>query len=835
MIVKKMKCKQDKAKALHVHHTVDYVTGQTNIDDKILHTEFVNVLATEYEDAKAEMIQLAIQSPSNCKNPLHHMMISFRKSEAPTLEQSRSCVKIMLTELGYQDCQHVFSVHQDTDNYHIHIAVNRVDPATKRVHWNFRDTDLMHKALARIEKEQGWSREKNALFAQVDDNIVPTRNVEELTKVKIPQEARAMELRTGEQSAARLAAEEALSILLTSESWADVHRQLAEKGFEYKPKGGGAVLVAHIDGEQIQVKPSDLHKKAALKGMQDRLGQFEALAVEIVDRRAEPLPDVPREAFDQYRTEKSGAKQTAASIYEEHEQMKAALHEERKALLEQIKNSDWTGKGLVLAAFQKAAKEHHQEQLQSLAERYKEKIEKAKHISDKVTDFETWVALKCPQHSEQVKQAIDSSTTRVELKIDQPLTGEAAVKYDAFRRYHDAVGAERYRVTTRGIDKNGEKIAYILDRDKDGISRGYEANLVYKSLPKMLRFAAKEEHLYFTPLSNKMHHILVDDLTQERLQQMKRDGYNPSVVLESSPGNYQAIINVPKLGNDPARDKEIANKISEGLNKTYGDVNLSGAIHPHRVPDFPNPKEKNRQKDGSFPLTRLVSAEGKPCEKLWSFSHYVNDHLNYLAFKAASTAKKKNQVVQTTQAQDQGQRQGEAQTTQQRHFADVYRAHKQASMRLAALHESDANMSRIDAMVAVRLRGTGHTEAEVAAILAAGAPEGRGNAHEWNQYAAATAAHAFSPENTLKLQKYAPYIKQWRSIERQAGGVATHIKAEEQRKSQERARQQEQQRKQTEQQRQLQQQEAMRNATVITPKPVIINNPGGTGQGQAPR
>ena len=162
-------------------------------------------------------------------------------------------------------------------------------------------------------------------------------------------------------------------------------------------------------------------------------------------------------------------------------------------------------------------------------------------------------------------------------------------------------------------------------------------------------------------------------------------------------------------------------------------------------------------------------------------------------------------------------------------------------MALAALREDEANLSRIDAMIAVRLRGTGHTEAEVAAILAAGAPEGRGNAHDWNKYAVLTAAHAFSHENTLKLQKYSPYIKQWKSIERQAGGVATHIKAEEQRKSVERARQQEQQRKQTEQQRQLQQQrqqqqqEAMRNATVITPKPVIINNPGSTGSGPAPR
>ena len=762
-IVKKMarNDKFHKTKAGHVHDTLDYLTGQKEIDDKVLHTEFVNIEADSYEEMKDAVINLAEKSPDNCKNPLTHIVISFRSGEVPTLDQTREMARMMLEELKYQDCQYVYSIHKDTDNYHLHIAVNRVDPNTKKVHWNYRDTDLMHKALVKIEAKQGWSREQNALFVQVGDEIVRTKNIETITTATIPKEARAMEAKTGEQSAARIAAEEALPILLSGQDWDTINRQLAEVGCRYAPKGAGSVLKVMIEGREIDVKPSSLHKKASLKYMTDRLGSFVPSDVVVLDRRAAPLPGVPQEPFQEYRAEREAAQQSLDDLHAEHERLKDELKAERKSLLAILQDptKDWTGKGEALAALQKVAGEYHKEQLASLAERFKEKIKKGKHILDKVTDFETWTALKHPESAKEVKQAINSRNDRIELNLDVPLSDEAAKKYQAFADYHEAVQADRYRITSKG-EKDGKAIAYVFGRNAaSGVADGTPADQVHKYLHKMLWFASRGEHIYLTPISDTTNHVLVDDLNFESLERMKYDGIEPNVVVESSPGNFQAVVNFPKFG-DAELDKIVSNKASEGLNKKYGDVNLSGAIHPHRAPDFPNTKEKHQKPDGSYPLAKVVSAKQGNSEKLTSFALYMRDHIKYLEHQ--KTAKKRNNT-----AIDYKKVKADHGTLTDKALIHLYDVHRHDILKKAALTEAVADWSRIDAMIAVRLRGTGHTEAEIAAILAAGAPRGRGAAHNWPRYAAATAASAWSPEATQTLARLGKWRGQWKALEQQ--------------------------------------------------------------------
>ena len=96
-IVKKMarNDKFHKTKAGHVHDTLDYVTGQKEIDDKVLHTEFLNIEANSYEEMKDAVVNLAEKSPDNCKNPITHIVISFRSGEVPTLSQTKEMARMM--------------------------------------------------------------------------------------------------------------------------------------------------------------------------------------------------------------------------------------------------------------------------------------------------------------------------------------------------------------------------------------------------------------------------------------------------------------------------------------------------------------------------------------------------------------------------------------------------------------------------------------------------------------------------------------------------------------------------------------------------------------------
>ncbi|MEN1215555.1 DNA-primase RepB domain-containing protein, partial [Pseudomonas aeruginosa] len=207
----------------------------------------------------------------------------------------------------------------------------------------------------------------------------------------------------------------------------------------------------------------------------------------------------------------------------------------------------------------------------------------------------------------ELQERIQQERQRIQQERAQAMKSE---QLKQFELYAEAVGAERYRVTSIKMQADGRKQTFILDK-KDGITRGFTPQEIEQRTPEMLRLQRRGENLYYTPLSDKKHHILIDDMNREKLERLIRDGYRPAVVLESSPGNYQAIITVPKLGT--AHDKDVGNRLSDALNREYGDPKLSGAIHPHRAPGYENRKPKHQREDGSYLEVRLLKAERREC------------------------------------------------------------------------------------------------------------------------------------------------------------------------------------------------------------------------------
>ena len=138
--------------------------------------------------------------------------------------------------------------------------------------------------------------------------------------------------------------------------------------------------------------------------------------------------------------------------------------------------------------------------------------------------------------------------------VQKPEKGADAMRELAdFRKYADAVNAERYRVTCIKMEENGGKKTFILDK-KGGMTRGFSPEELEAHMPEMLRFQKRGENIYYTPLSDDRHHILIDDMTRDSLMRMQEDGFRPAVVLESSPGNYQCLLTIPKLGTEFDRD-----------------------------------------------------------------------------------------------------------------------------------------------------------------------------------------------------------------------------------------------------------------------------------------
>ncbi len=124
----------------------------------------------------SEMIALS-EDATRSKNTVEHFMLSWREGEKPTPEQIEELITIWLAEMGLNGCQAVYGLHEDTDNYHLHIAVNRMHPERLeciKINGGF-SKEAEHRAIALIEHAQGWQAEKNARYTVLADGTLAYR------------------------------------------------------------------------------------------------------------------------------------------------------------------------------------------------------------------------------------------------------------------------------------------------------------------------------------------------------------------------------------------------------------------------------------------------------------------------------------------------------------------------------------------------------------------------------------------------------------------------------------------------------------------------------------
>lgn len=285
MIAKKIKSQSGgkKAKASHARDLADYIRGSDaeHLMDyareegrastgKVAHTGARNFFARGHAGQKSEMATLAMKA-ARSKNPLTHWIVSWQEGEQPTEAQFEQAVDVFLESLGLQAHQAIFAVHQDTDNIHMHVVVNRVHPTTHRVAECRYDYEDAHRALARIERMQGWQREQHGRYVATSDG--KTTRVDDPTKPRSPSTKRTrIERATGEMSAERQAQLFAAPILRSAESWAQVRAELQQLGMRYEYKGSGAIIWV---GE-VAIKASNVDRQATRAAMDGRLGPMPA-------------------------------------------------------------------------------------------------------------------------------------------------------------------------------------------------------------------------------------------------------------------------------------------------------------------------------------------------------------------------------------------------------------------------------------------------------------------------------------------------------------------------------------------------------------------------------
>ena len=113
--------------------------------------------------------------------------------------------------------------------------------------------------------------------------------------------------------------------------------------------------------------------------------------------------------------------------------------------------------------------------------------------------------------------------------------------------------------------------------------------------------------------------ILLDDLSEESLNELEEE-YKPSVVIETSPKNFQALIRI----SDTRLPPDVASRIARALAKKFGaDVGAATWCHFCRLAGFSNRKTRHKNAAGFGPKVVLHYAAKVLCaggEKIVSWA-----------------------------------------------------------------------------------------------------------------------------------------------------------------------------------------------------------------------
>ena len=155
------------------------------------------------------------------------------------------------------------------------------------------------------------------------------------------------------------------------------------------------------------------------------------------------------------------------------------------------------------------------------------------------------------------------------------------------------------------------------------IPRTWSMQAVLKSIPWLRLQNRNGRNIYVRPRG--AHNLsLVDDLTAESIERMKTDGFRPALVVETSPGNFQAW-----LKHSRRLSKELSTAAARALAQEYkGDLGAADWRHFGRLAGFTNRKEKYKA-DGLFPFVLLRQANGLPYPEADRFIARIEQQLDH--------------------------------------------------------------------------------------------------------------------------------------------------------------------------------------------------------------
>ena len=266
--------RMNNASKSNVLRLLNYLNSSQDNAQRVQSVRITN--CEEKEDVEWAGLEMLATQKMNTRaqnDKTYHLVLSFHENLSGN--QLREIEEQVCRKLGFSGHQRISILHGDTENPHLHIAINKIHPTRLTIHEPYYDKAK----LADI------SRVLEQRYSLVPDNHDFRYEARETA-------AKSMEVAGDMESLIGWIQRYLLEDIKKAENWDELHMRLARSGLTLKESGRGLAICSG----KIHVKASSVDRGISRKRLEERLGAFvpgnvqHVIAEREYQKRPMPLP-----------------------------------------------------------------------------------------------------------------------------------------------------------------------------------------------------------------------------------------------------------------------------------------------------------------------------------------------------------------------------------------------------------------------------------------------------------------------------------------------------------------------------------------------------------------
>ncbi|HEN5563158.1 TPA: relaxase/mobilization nuclease domain-containing protein [Legionella pneumophila] len=271
---------------------VQYLCNQQNKQERVGKVRLSNCNSLDPIWAVQEVLAMQAKNQRATGDKTYHMLISFAPGENPSPQVLREIEDRVASSIGFKEHQRISVVHHDTDNLHIHVAINKIHPQTFNMIEPYRAYKIFADVASQLEIELGLQITNHQTRKNRSQNLADD-----------------MERHSGIESLINWMKRHCKEKIEAARSWKEIHSILAEHGLMIRAKANGFVF-CNVQG--MTVKASSISRRFSKKNIESKLGSF----VPSYSEGAPPASNV-------YRYEPLNKKVLGSALYDKYKHEKS--------------------------------------------------------------------------------------------------------------------------------------------------------------------------------------------------------------------------------------------------------------------------------------------------------------------------------------------------------------------------------------------------------------------------------------------------------------------------------------------------------------------------------